>query len=403
MSVVASYVRQHLIDPEVCIRCNTCEEHCPVGAIGHDARNYAVRYDRCDGCNACIPPCPTGAIDSYREVAGAKVYSFEEQLTWDSLPPGQAPLANVDDTAVDVIPQLAAVENASAAAPPWSAAHPYVGLYSPARPAVATVSGNFRLTADDASTDIHHLVLDFGRTAFPLLEGQSIGILPPGVDANGRPHHVRLYSVASPRDGERPGYNNVALTVRRVTSDHAGAAVHGVCSNYLCDLARGDTVNVVGPFGSSYLMPNHPGANLLMICTGTGAAPMRAMTERRRRRRERGESGRNLLFFGARSPGELPYFGPLTKLPADFIEVHLAFSRVTGAPRRYVQDLIREHHESVFAALCDPDCHVYLCGLAGMERGVDEAFADVCREHVADWPAIRDWMRADNRYHVETY
>lgn len=403
MSAVAPYVRQHLIDPEVCIRCNTCEEHCPAGAIGHDARNYAIRNELCDGCNACIPPCPTGAIDSYRQVASAKVYSFEEQLDWDSLPSEQAPTSDNEDTVDDAIPQLAAVESGNATAPPWSAAHPYVGLYTPAHPAEATVSGNFRLTAEDASTDIRHLVLDFGRTAFPLLEGQSIGIVPPGVDEQGRPHHVRLYSVASPRDGERPGYNNVALTVRRVNSDHEGRPVHGVCSNYLCDLARGDTVRVVGPFGSSYLMPNHPGASLLMVCTGTGAAPMRAMTERRRRRRERGEDGRNLLFFGARSPGELPYFGPLQKLPADFIEVHLAFSRVPGAPRRYVQDLIREQHERVFAALCDPDTHVYLCGLTGMERGVDEAFAEVCRQHLADWPAILEWMRKENRYHVETY
>ena len=33
-------VKQHLIDPEVCIRCNTCEETCPVDAITHDGRNY---------------------------------------------------------------------------------------------------------------------------------------------------------------------------------------------------------------------------------------------------------------------------------------------------------------------------------------------------------------------------
>ncbi len=39
---------------------------------------------------------------------------------------------------------------------------------------------------------------------FPVLEGQSIGIVPPGSDANGKPHVIRLYSVASPRDGEKP-------------------------------------------------------------------------------------------------------------------------------------------------------------------------------------------------------
>src|SRR5205814_5870398 len=55
-------IRQHLIDPEICIRCNTCEETCPVDAVTHDARNYVVDVTKCNGCNECIAPCPTGAI-----------------------------------------------------------------------------------------------------------------------------------------------------------------------------------------------------------------------------------------------------------------------------------------------------------------------------------------------------
>ena len=59
-------IRQHLIDPEICIRCNTCEATCPVGAITHDDRNYVVRADVCNCCMACISPCPTGSIDNWR-------------------------------------------------------------------------------------------------------------------------------------------------------------------------------------------------------------------------------------------------------------------------------------------------------------------------------------------------
>ena len=60
----AEVIRQHLIDPEICIRCNTCEATCPIDAITHDDRNYVVRADVCNGCMACVPPCPTGAIDN---------------------------------------------------------------------------------------------------------------------------------------------------------------------------------------------------------------------------------------------------------------------------------------------------------------------------------------------------
>jgi benzoyl-CoA 2,3-epoxidase subunit A len=47
-------IKQHLIDPEICIRCNTCEATCPVGAITHDDRNYVVDADKCNLCMACI-------------------------------------------------------------------------------------------------------------------------------------------------------------------------------------------------------------------------------------------------------------------------------------------------------------------------------------------------------------
>jgi len=350
---VSGVLRQHLIDPEICIRCNTCEATCPVGAITHDARNYVVDAGKCNLCMACVPPCPTGSIDNWRTVPIARAYSVEEQFGWDALPaelsaqqladagvsPAQA--GEAEAVAPSPAPQALAEEPAfragdwGAAIRPWSAAHPYVNLYGPkcAQPSIAaTVVGNVRVTDVGREYDTHHVVLDFGAMPFPVLEGQSIGILPPGVDEDGRAHHPRQYSVASPRNGERPGYNNVSLTIKRVLEDHQGRPVRGVASNYLCDLQVGDTVRVTGPFGASFLMPNHPRSNIVMICTGTGSAPMRAMTEWRRRLRKSGkfEGGKLLLFFGARTPEELPYFGPLQNLPKDFIDINFAFSRIAS-------------------------------------------------------------------------
>ena len=404
-SATVEVLRQHLIDPEICIRCNTCEETCPSHAISHDARNYVVDPAKCNFCNDCIAPCPTGAIDSWRRVDKAKPYSLAQQVGWDSLPAQSEVDAGTEELPADVarIRSIATAGEGGQAFPPWSAAHPYVNLYAPEKPAIATVSGNFRLTADDASSDIRHIVLEFGGAAFPVLEGQTIGILPPGLDASGKPHHVRLYSVASPRDGERPRYNNLSLTVKRVTADHEGKPAFGTASNYLCDLAKGDQVRIVGPYGATFLMPNHPGSSLLMVCTGTGSAPMRAMTERRRRRIALKEGGRLMLFFGARNAAELPYFGPLMKLPKDFIDINFAFSRLPGEPKRYVQDRIRERGAEVARWLADENCHVYVCGLKGMEGGVDEAFREVCRRHDMDWEALLPALRAQGRYHLETY
>ena len=404
----AEVLLQHLIDPEVCIRCNTCEETCPIGAITHDARNYVVLADKCTACRACISPCPTGAIDNWRTVLRTAAYSADEQFGWDELPaessPGTgfgAPLAVAAEDAPPVPP--AAVPGSTVA--PGSASRPYVNLYTQHAPAIATVMGNYRVTDATAESDTRHIVLDFGGTSFPVLEGQSIGILPPGTDEQGRPHHARQYSIASPRDGERPGYNNLSLTVKRVTTDHAGRPARGVCSNYLCDLRRGDTVRVIGPFGTTFLMPDHPGAHLLMICTGTGSAPMRAMTERRRRRRSKGESegGRLMLFFGARSQAELPYFGPLMNLPRDFIDINFAFSRTPGEPRRYVQDAMRERAAELGILLEDPETFVFVCGLRGMEDGVIDALRQAAVARGLDWHALHVRLKQEGRLHLETY
>jgi benzoyl-CoA 2,3-dioxygenase component A len=405
MNAPNDLLKQHLIDPEICIRCNTCEETCPVDAITHDSRNYVVDASKCNACMACISPCPTGAIDNWRMVARADPYALDAQLGWDVLPAQDAAQPAGDDGVPEEVLRLtdeahAALRNAVR---PRSAGTPAVNLYTPSRPAVAAVTGNFRLTSEDAESDIRHIVLDFGTHAFPVLEGQSIGIVAPGTDANGKPHYVRLYSIASPRDGERPGYNNCSLTVKRVTSDHGGKPVRGVCSNYLCDLRKGDRVNVIGPYGESFLMPDDPAAHLLMVCTGTGSAPMRAMTERRRRSRGTPGEGRLVLFFGARRPAELPYFGPLQKLPSDFIDVNLAFSRLVDQPKRYVQDLIAVRGAEVAQLLGDARTHVYVCGLKGMEAGVLDALRGACTDHGMDWDALQPLLRDEGRLHFETY
>ncbi len=432
-------IKQHLIDPEICIRCNTCEATCPVGAITHDSRNYVVDADKCNLCMACVPPCPTGSIDNWHDMPKVKAYSVDEQLTWDELPPalpaeeialastaGGPTLAASNSnnqltnrsepnktSTTTIASQVVVPSVGSSTLPPWSAAHPFINIYGPKaaqKTITATVTGNVRVTelsknGVSSDYDTHHIVLDFGRMPFPVLEGQSIGIVAPGTDANGKAHYARQYSIASPRNGERPGYNNASLTVKRVLEDHSGKAVRGVASNYLCDLKVGDSVEVIGPFGTSFLMANHPRSNLIMICTGTGSAPMRAMTEWRRRQRASGnfEGGKLLLFFGARSKEELPYFGPLQSLPKDFIDLNFAFSRAKDQPKRYVQDAMRDRAADLVPLLQDENTYFYVCGLRAMEEGVLLALKDIATNAGLSWDRLGQSLQSQGRLHLETY
>ena len=297
----------------------------------------------------------------------SQAYSVEEQLGWDELPaelsadaagrrtasPADAPPAIVP--AAPPLPAAAsgeaAVQRAPRTAPtlpPWSAAHAYTNLYGPKaaeKSVTATVVGNVRVT--EVGTRVRHPPhrARLRRHAVP-------GARRPVASASCRRASTRRAGrttrastrIASPRNGERPGYNNLSLTIKRVLEDHQGKPVRGVASNYMCDLKVGDKVQVIGPFGTSFLMPNHPKSHIVMICTGTGSAPMRAMTEWRRRLRAAGkfEGGKLMLFFGARTQGGAALLRPAAE-PAQGLHRHqLRLLRTPGQPKRYVQDLMRE-------------------------------------------------------------
>jgi benzoyl-CoA 2,3-dioxygenase component A len=400
---MSELIKQHLIDPEICIRCYTCEEVCPIGAITHNDLNVVVEASRCNSCMACISPCPTGSIDNWRVVRSP--YPVAEQLSWTELPAqeefGNGAAFGSEDPAVEALDEAVAALLAEAhkgaggrVKAPASASKPAINLFTLGNPLEAAVQGNYRLTAENADSDVRHVILRLDSAHFPVLEGQSIGIIPHGTDGNGKPHLPRLYSVSSPRDGERPYTNNLSITVKRET--------HGVCSNYVCNLKKGDKVKLVGPFGATFLLPGDPQAKLIMVCTGTGSAPFRAFTMRRQRVMP-GADNSLTLFFGARTPESLPYFGPLKKISDSFLAKHFAFSRVAGQPKHYVQDKLREASAVLAPLFQDETAYIYVCGLKQMEAGVEGAFAAIAQEAGLNWENIRSAMRESGRYHVETY
>lgn len=382
-------IQQHLIDPELCIRCNSCQDHCASGAISNNGINYAVEHSLCNACQDCVPDCPTGAINNWVQIPAAQPFTLTEQLAWHQLPALPA--------APDGKPAMSSTMDRGA---PASAAQPVENLYHRDAPLSATVLSNQRATGPHAASDIVHLVLDVG-VDFPFLEGQTIGVLLPGRDAHGRPHTMRLYSIASARSGENGQPGTLALTVKRVLSDHAGNPVPGVCSNFICDVQPGQTLDIVGPYGASFLMPQTPESHLLLIATGTGIAPMRGMMLRHLE--QKGAPGQLSLFYGGRTPEDLPYLPELHNAALQGLDLNLAFSRVANRPKQYVQDLLIARHETVIQLLTSPHCCIFLCGLKGMETGVMQAFQTICERHDRSWPDLKQDLLASQRLHIETY
>ena len=113
-----------------------------------------------------------------------------------------------------------------------------VNIYRPKTPFEGTVTGNYSLLKEGAIGRVNHITFDL-KESDPFLnyvEGQSIGIMPEGEDANGKPHKLRLYSIASTRHGDDFEGNTVSLCVRQLQYEKDGETINGVCSSYLLSL-----------------------------------------------------------------------------------------------------------------------------------------------------------------------
>lgn len=164
-----------------------------------------------------------------------------------------------------------------------------VNLYRPKDPFMGTVTENYSLLADGAIGRVNHITFDLkgGEPQLRYLEGQSIGIIPDGEDANGKPNKLRLYSIASTRHGDNLEGDTVSLCVRQLQYEKDGETINGVCSTFLCDIAPGAKVKITGPVGKEMLLPDDEDANVIMFATGTGIAPMRTYLRRMFEAKER--------------------------------------------------------------------------------------------------------------------
>jgi ferredoxin-NADP reductase len=192
----------------------------------------------------------------------------------------------------------------------------------------------------------------------------------------------RSYSLATIHAPDAPPGTAVEVAVSYVPGGAATALFEG--------LAIGDRVDASGPFGRFCLMPQDSNRRYLLIGTGTGVTPYRAMLPLLERQiAERGIEV--VLLFGARTPDELLYGDEFRA----FAEAHPAFrfvpcfSRELPAPgsahdhpdvrHGYVQQFLAE-----FAPEAEGDI-AYLCGNPNM---VDACF-EALKDHGLPVPQIR--------------
>jgi len=291
-----------------------------------------------------------------------------------------------------------------------------VNIYRPKTPYEGTVIENYSLLKEGAIGRVNHITFDL-KDSDPFLnyvEGQSIGIMPAGEDANGKPHKLRLYSIASTRHGDDFNGNTVSLCVRQLQYEKDGETINGICSTFLCDIKPGDKVKITGPVGKEMLLPDEEDANIVMLATGTGIAPMRAYLRRMFEPTEKEKNkwnfkGKAWLFMGAPKSANLLYEEDLQRYLTDYpdnFKYTKAISREqqnSKGGRMYIQDRVLESANELFNMIEDEKTHIYLCGLKGMEPGIDEAMTKAAEEKGLNWSELRPQLKKAGRWHVETY
>ncbi len=275
-------------------------------------------------------------------------------------------------------------------------------LIPPNAPVLARVVRSEVCTNGKSQSIVRHVCLDVSGTplAGNFLAGQAFGVVPPGEDSHGKPHKVRLYSIASPGYGEDGDGCILSTTVKRLVAEHEAPGTEdasrahplflGVCSNYLCDLGPGAEVLVTGPSGKRFVLPvNRDEHDYLFLATGTGIAPFRAMLHELLVGPPQGSAARAqwkpcnskiTLVMGSPYTTDLLYDRWLRELASAHsnLEYRTCISReAAGASGaygasggRYVHDHIANHLGDFRDALSNARTLMYVCGLAGMQIGL---------------------------------
>ena len=297
-----------------------------------------------------------------------------------------------------------------------------LNIYSPKAPAEATIVENYVCTAESSPNIIRHITIDISETKLEgkFKVGQSIGILPPGINEKGRPHKLRLYSVSSPSKGEGGKRYLVSTTVKRANEEVDGTFYLGVCSNYICNLKVGDKIKVTGPSGRRYLLPENVGDfNYVFFATGTGIAPFRGMII------ELFESGFKkdvALVFGCPYRTDVIYSKFFTEMAEKhenfkYIKMISREDRRTDGSKYYVQTAIDDEEAILDPILAKDNTLIYLCGMKGMESGIYHNLAkkgfldylilkgDLGAKDLAEWSweEVKTMIKPSTRTFEEVY
>jgi ferredoxin--NADP+ reductase len=270
----------------------------------------------------------------------------------------------------------------------------------------ATLLSSARITPNKSPEDVRRLRFAILESGFDGRVGQCLNVRAPG--QFGQRFHERLYSIADVETSDSHDFALFELLVRRcdLIDPFNGERYRGVASNHLCNLPIGQQIELTGPIGYPFPIPEDRAAGLLMIGMGTGIAPFRGLV--RRIYDEGGWEGPVRLFHGARSGLEMLYRNDENADLGLYYDkpTFQAFAAVSPRPHfdepPALDKALIAHAAEVWSMLRDGGAHVFISGPGALLPQVETAMAQVAGS-TENWAAMRTRLRAEHRWHELFY
>lgn len=198
-------------------------------------------------------------------------------------------------------------------------------------------------------------------TPFAFLPGQFIQVHFNYAD--GKPTK-RSYSVATVGMGDATPVQRVEIAVSYVEG--------GAATDLLGNLADGESIDASGPYGRFCLMDADTNRRYLLVATGTGVTPYRAMLPQLRKlMATRGVEV--ALVYGARNPGELLYGDEFEAFARENPQFHF-YACLSREARVHPRPHDRRGHVQVGLEELQPNAEADIAYLCGNPNMVDQAF-----------------------------
>jgi len=200
----------------------------------------------------------------------------------------------------------------------------------------------------------------------------------------------RHYSIASSSE-MHPDKLQLSVGKLAITHKSTGKVCKGVCSHFLASTTASGSGDAgvqstnappcanatgfvrLGLSRSTFRLPQDYKAPIIMVGPGTGIAPMLGFLQAREHAKANGEElGQCMVFFGCRAENDFIHGKKMKEWVDNGIitDLQVAFSRLPGHPKEYVQHKISMHKCEVWNLLSMPNAHYYICGDSKMADDV---------------------------------